>query len=135
MGDLVDYAASGSVPVGDVAGLIARLESAEAGAAFDMDDADTFVLALGEPVESWDLADDALNGSLDAALTLVESIFPGSPVDLTIRGSAQAVIQSTDPCGDPLGEAFGSAPHIALCIAALKAIQHGNEDRQVGVNK
>ena len=64
---------------------------------------------FGWTTSGWDLLDPAgervltvpdLVGSLDAALALVERASPlKGPVELTIAGSAQACLNSDDPCG------------------------------------
>lgn len=66
--------------------------------------------------------------SLDRALALAErTITRRGPIDLSICGSAQAVIHHHDPCGVPLAAAFGNTAALALCIAVLKATEVRDE--------
>ena len=66
--------------------------------------------------------------SLDAALALAERVISQrGPIELSICGSAQAVIHHNDPCGNPLAMVYGNTPALALCIAVLKATDTGRE--------
>lgn len=63
--------------------------------------------------------------SLDAALALVLRASPlKGPVELTVAGSAQACLNSDDPCGLQV-QAFGNTPPLALLAALLSALQKG----------
>lgn len=163
MNSLVDYAASGSVPVPDVAGLIARLESAEKGsqthngdvhrALFPDDLLMTDAGGVGpnaRPVVRQPLRDlphltgdvvadcmgvPAYTTSLDAALALCERVLPGWDW-LISQGVGEPATACMSPSGIVHGvEVTAATPALALCIAVLKAIHHGNEGRQAVVNK
>jgi hypothetical protein len=69
-----------------------------------------------------------LSQSIDAALALAERVISQrGPIELSICGSAQAVIHHNDPCGNPLAMVYGNTPALALCIAVLKAADTGRE--------
>lgn len=123
-----------------LASLIERVEKAETGSR----ELDCRVTAWGEGVaegEPWSEDDLAyaltdpdrtcnpppVTTSLDAALALASRVIAHrGPIDLSIAGSAQAVIHSADPCGKPLALAFGHTPALALVLAVLRAKE--NED-------
>lgn len=64
----------------------------------------------------------AYTTSLDAIVALIEEKSPSrGPVTLLMAGSAEAYIDSADPCG-PTVKAFGQTPALALCIALLRAL-------------
>jgi hypothetical protein len=132
--------------------LIKRLEEAEAGSRkldvliaveIDLTDArndlsarrslaiyglETFASRASAYNNAWQTFLPAYTTSLDAALALAERVISQrGPIELSICGSAQAVIHHNDPCGNPLAMVYGNTPALALCIAVLKATDTGRE--------
>lgn len=118
----------------DHTALIERLEKAEAGSQTALDSVDDLRKALGFGARNGRaryLCWSALGGSIDAALALVERALPGWKRSLFEHGDGwMARVQAPDeklPDGrgwvsGPDAWAKHSAPALALCISALKAL-------------
>ena len=128
--------------MGDVTGLVERLEKATGG---DREiDLDLMVILHGGPRERY-LTDELgrlefghqwkFTASIDAALSLVERVLPMWDICLSrVKGDEAATWNAVvgEPDSFSGSEATSPTPALALCLAALKALAQGNEGSDEG---
>lgn len=140
---MVHSAEDGSIPVLDMSALIVRLEAAEAGSreldAAISDELDPIAnqhdgypgrwpFAEGSPLS---LRTPAVTTSLEAALALAERVLPGWAWGVSnVPGLiSDGILYQPDGLGgfSTSVRVGHKTPALALCLAILRAIQHGYE--------